>query len=405
MNKISILIKILLNSKIIFSSPERKDIILYDKTGSDQFKSVLKGKKFFILADRKHEINKIYISLKIFFLMLLNIKANFFTSYLISLIKIIKPRIVLTFTDNSYKFSELAKSFKNNNNIKFIAVQNAYRLDLIEHDYLYKKKFHKLNLNDKLYLPYLFCLGQFDKLLYKRLKIKVKKIFKLGSLRMANSIEYLRKKKLNYNIKKFDICLVSDTTWSAHFSKKKNNDIPESKNIKYSFLKTVKFTINFCRKYNKKFIFLPKNKKIDKHFKEEINFYERNLSKSDYNFLIRSIDKNYMKENFQYLCVFRSHVTVGFISTLLSESLSKGNKILACNLSNIKILDFPIKSICTLVNCNYIRFQSRLLKILNMSNQKYFALLGNTKKNYMIYNNDKISPVLDLRNKLNSLIA
>ena len=75
-----------------------------------------------------------------------NLNKNIKIAYLISVIETIKPKVVLTFIDNSYYFAEITRSMRNKK-IVFIAIQNAARIDIAEHDYFYKKGILKFNPN------------------------------------------------------------------------------------------------------------------------------------------------------------------------------------------------------------------------------------------------------------------
>jgi len=123
-------------------------------------------------------------------------------------------------------------------------------------------------------------------------------------------------------------------------------------------------------------------------------------SKNEYNFLSKSLNRNYFKNYGSYLAMFRSKVTVSTISTMLSENLATRNKVLACNLTNIKILNFPIKKICSINNCNYKDFEKRLLNILFLSRDEYFSKIGN-KKNYLVTFNKKLTTIELLIQKIN----
>ena len=392
------LIIVLKNSKIVFKEPGSKKIVLFDRENFYEFNNILKKKDYFLLENRFDQIKKVYFFPKLIFLLIKHYNGNLITTYFITLIKIINPKVVLTYTDNCFKFSDIAKALEGK--IKFIAVQNAFRLDLIEHNYLYKQKYHKYNLNYKLNIPYLFCLGQFDKIIHKKFKIKVKKMYKLGSLRMANAFKFFKQKKINVKTKEFDICLIEDLTWSAHFVKEKNNDISESKYIATGYIDLIKFTINFCKKNKKKLIFLTRIKEFNSNsFWANLKFYKDNLSKDDYNYLVKSIDKNYLKPYYQYLSCFKSKVSISMFNTLLGENLSSGNKILACNFSKMKLLDFPINSICRISNCSYYIFEKRLKLILSMSNKKYFSIIGN-KRYFLSFLNKKSDLINTLKTKI-----
>ena len=88
----------------------------------------------------------------------------------------------------------------------------------------------------------------------------------------------------------------------------------------------------------------------------------------------------------------QSKVTVAVISTLLSEHLSTGEKILACNLTPTKLWDFPIDGVCFIKNCKYEQFEKRLLNIYSMSKRNYLLKI-NKGKNYLVDYNKKNSTI------------
>ena len=174
--KISKIIKLIHNSKFSFSIPKKK-VIFFDYEGFLRFKSsydyILEKGDYFVLKTRLNHINKIYISHTIVcnFLINLIIIKNFKISYLVSLILEINPKIVVTNIDNSIDFSLVARRlFKK---IKFLAIQNAAR-------YQFDEPFYDANIK-KYFIPELACFGDYEKSLYKRHKIEVKKFFVIGS--------------------------------------------------------------------------------------------------------------------------------------------------------------------------------------------------------------------------------
>ena len=112
------IIKIIFKIKIIFEDPKHYDLVIFDDANIDELEAILQNRKYFILQNRVERIDKIYISLNIIRNFIKNYKNRISTAYFLSLLDIIKPKVVFTFIDNSFKFSELAK-FKNNR-IKFI---------------------------------------------------------------------------------------------------------------------------------------------------------------------------------------------------------------------------------------------------------------------------------------------
>ncbi|MFL2887588.1 MAG: hypothetical protein ACJZ3C_01225 [Pelagibacteraceae bacterium] len=137
-------------------------------------------------------INKIYVTAGLIFNVFKNYKGNLLTAYIISLIQIIKPKVVFTYIDNSYKFSEVARSLSKK--IKFVALQNGARHEIKENDYMFKKKLIKRNLNNFFFIPYLLCFGKSEISLYKKCNIKVKKFKTVGYIRLENYLNYYQKK-------------------------------------------------------------------------------------------------------------------------------------------------------------------------------------------------------------------
>ena len=135
--------KKLISSKISFSLPNY-ELLIFDGTSlNDLKKHLLKNEKYFILENRYENIKEIYLSPKIIYIFLLNFILNYKNLliqdiYLITIIQIIKPKVVLTFIDNSIQFSKLSKINKNKN-IKFIALQNGSRIQWHEQFFLFKK--------------------------------------------------------------------------------------------------------------------------------------------------------------------------------------------------------------------------------------------------------------------------
>ena len=98
-------LKILFSAKYKFIVPKGKEILIFDGTSSDQLRHIVKDYDHFILETRLEKLKEFYITKKIIISIFKNIKIGFFNSYLISLIDQIDPKLILSFIDNSYKFS------------------------------------------------------------------------------------------------------------------------------------------------------------------------------------------------------------------------------------------------------------------------------------------------------------
>ena len=105
--------------KIIFTLPQKKDVILFDGDGNEIFSKILSKKDYEILFTRKEKIN-LLIALKTF--LIKGFRSNFL-NYAETYIKYVRPKIVITFNDNNLLFYEVKKYF----DCHFIAVQRGYR--------------------------------------------------------------------------------------------------------------------------------------------------------------------------------------------------------------------------------------------------------------------------------------
>ena len=125
--------KKIFNSKLIFGSPKKYDLVIFDCTSLvDLQKYLLKDENYFVLKNRYKDINEVYLSAKIIFHFITNLrlilKKNVFIQdiYFLSIIQFLQPKVVFTFIDNSFQFSKLCK-INTNKNIKFVALQNGAR--------------------------------------------------------------------------------------------------------------------------------------------------------------------------------------------------------------------------------------------------------------------------------------
>ena len=108
-NKI-IVIKYLINAKIIFKNPEQKDVIIFNSFQLSIYKALFDKTNYFCIQMLDRKVDKIYISFSILKLILLEFfNRNFKLSYYLALIKIVKPKMIITWIDNDHRFFILAK--------------------------------------------------------------------------------------------------------------------------------------------------------------------------------------------------------------------------------------------------------------------------------------------------------
>ncbi len=381
-SRFSNLIKFLTKVKIVFRKPYHSDVIVIDSTGFFEIKNILEGFDWDLVETRNELIKEIYVTPNMILSFFFNLRDNLKIAYLTTLIQEIRPKIVLTFIDNSFLFSIIAKNCKNKK-INFIAIQNAWRGDMSENDYFFKKGLIDKNPNKILYIPSFFCLGENDIKKYKKYKIDVKKFFKVGSLRLHNAIESNIKKKG----KKYDICLISNTTWMRELT-------GGDPSFAYGYVELVKYSIRFAREKKLKFIFCLKYSNGPTAIQDnELSIFKKNLSPEYFNYLKKNSTYKKKEKYLSYKVAFNSNVVVGVTSTILGECLSYGKKVLACNFSNLEYCDFPIKGICFSKDKNYNNFSKQLNKILYCSDDYYQKSLEK-KKNYIVNYKKNVNPII-----------
>lgn len=109
-------------AEIKWTLPEKCDVVIYDKTGSDEIFKYLIGFKVDVLEARGESLN-IPACILMFFNSIFW-KGKYLESYFISYIKIASPKIVITYIDNDSKFYFFSKYLPNS---KTIIIQNGVR--------------------------------------------------------------------------------------------------------------------------------------------------------------------------------------------------------------------------------------------------------------------------------------
>ena len=365
------LIKLLLRSRIYYSNPPKSPIVIFDDESFDDFKNVLKNRKFFILQSRDYKVNKIFFNIEIIQKMIKYFKKNIFSSYLLSIIDIVNPKIILTTIDNSFKFHELVKILDKEGDKTCIAVQNAARYDFHRNELLFKKKISSINDNKNFFIPHYYCYGSQEVKDCKKFKIKVLKFYKNGSLRLSNYLQYIKTKNIKIKNNKFDIALISEGAGNR-------NKLWKQEGIDEGFAEVAKFVIQFCNKNKLKFIFVLKNPQGE-HKDVELSYYKKFLSKKDFLYLSKNYIANKKGIYTSYRTIDESKVAIGVCSTMLRDKISLNGKILACNNTKLDLYDFPVKGICSIKKANYNSFDKRLKKILRMNNRLFSKEIKNKK--------------------------
>lgn len=246
--------------KINFSSLKNNKLVIFDGVSFPDLEFLLDEFDYKILENRFERINELNLSPKIIYYLISNFislsfekkKIRISELYFYTILKLIKPKVVITSIDNSMQFHRLAKFLENK--FTFIAVQNANRLDYVNNEYLIKNSLSKIDYNSQLYIPNFICFGEAEEKSAISLNLNIKNFFKYGSIRTANFFYYINKKKLSLSENLYDICLISELVYGFNLRYKKNF-------IEEGIGKLASYTIRFAIEKNLNFLFASKYKK------------------------------------------------------------------------------------------------------------------------------------------------
>lgn len=394
MKKLIIFFNILLRVKLTFKTPKHCKLVLFDDESIIDLPNVLDGYEYFILPARHYKLKKIYFSPKVIAGFIKNYNGNIFTSYLVTILRIISPKVVLTWSHNLLKFHDVSRILKND--MEFLAIQNGAFYDFKKNKRSYEVGTSHFDINKRFHVPNLLCFGQFEIDEFKRFKVDVGKFYKVGSLRLENALNHISEnKEKEFDLPSYDLCMISDAFISGMDERFK---IPK---MEEGIAKLTRYVINFSIKNNKKTVFALK--RIDKKEREdEINFYKKYLTLEEFNYFSKNFLDRKNNRHQSYVVMLKSKVLIGTVTTMLRERLALGKKILACNFSPTDLWDFPIEGACTINNdCDYDTFEKKLLHVDSADDKNYFKDIA-TDKNYLMEFDKNIATSKKIKNIINS---
>ena len=393
-------IKIIHKLNFVFKLPDQKKILIFDDVSFTDLKFVLKDFDFYLLKIRYGSVEELIINPKIivnsiFYYFKLK-TINIWTAYLIALIEYVSPKVIITWSDNSLKFFEIAKIL--DGKINFFAIQNGARYDFNRYKHQYKMGIYKKDFSKDFFIPNFFCFGKYEIDDYKKKKIEVKNFIPVGSLRLAN---YIFDKKINILRKKdilYDILIVSDG-----FHHNSDRDLATKGEIK-RVAQFIKFMIKYSLVNKKKIIFsLKRLNGSQKNLENEINFYKDNLNESEFSFFLKNSTINSKKYRYNtYDLMLKSNITISTYSTVIRENLSIGGKGVSVNFMQSQIFDFPMEGICKITNCDYPTLERKLNKIFSMTDKEFTNNL--IDKNYLMKFDIKNSTIDQIRQEIKKFL-
>ena len=230
---------------------------------------------------------------------------------------------------------------------------------------------------------------------YKKKNIFYNSGTKVGSLRLSNFFNNIKKIKIKTNKYKYDICLISDAIIDGVNERHGISDFSQD------YAKSLKYILRIIKNNNLKLIFCLK-RTVGESSRIELNYYKKFLSEEDFNFLMQCSVNRSSNYNISYSKMLESNLTIALYSSMLRENIALGRKSLSVDFIKGNSTNFPIAGICQIKKPTFKRLQARILKILSISEKEYIKML-NGKNEYLIYSNVKNTKNL-IVNKLTKLI-
>jgi len=381
-----------LSREIHFKSPPSSDIVIFEKIGSGRIKNlILPGKQVFVFDAM---LDDIYLGFRVFgtFLKNLNLyKFKYIKSfrtilrgvfgqlwniYILSVIKIVNPKVIITLIDNHPVFHWLCENYSG---AELMAIQNGSRT----------KGQLKSNKSDYT-LQHYFCFGNYEKDLFSEFEYKIKNYYPVGSLLSGYHIDsqMLNREPI------YDICVIS--AWRGNIGN--TDDVKES-------MKAMKKLDVMLSRYIKE-----TNIKVSIIMRSEPESTDRNIPiygnekkyfQNIYPSSVILIDPDFKKRNI-YSEMLKGELIISMGSTVTREAFGIGKKILYCDFTNSNMYN-DYNDTILFKEQNYESFQKRLDRLLEISIDDYKT---NTKEyaSYLMHNDINYPPHLIIRDKINSLL-
>ncbi|WP_025184730.1 LA_1612 family putative O-antigen biosynthesis protein [Leptospira kirschneri] len=281
------------NAQKIWAQPKRAPVLIFDRCGSDNFFFYLDEQNVSILDVRGESFN-LYILLKC--LLTFRISQKYYYAFYINSVQ---PKVVMTFIDNNWQFYSLKKLCPT---ITTVLVQNGLRANLTEQ--------FESEISKNYIVDFMFLFNKNIGAIYsKNLKGK---IFGSGSfLNNYHSVSNQNKDK--------SILFISQ------YRPKNDSGVflfVNGRSISYDeFYLTEEFLLNklsvYCDQNGFRFVVKASN---SEDIEDQYKFFKERIGNENFDFLTKDNIVN------TYDAIDQAQIIVGVDSTLVYESIARGNK-------------------------------------------------------------------------------
>ena len=343
-------------NKFVFRTPLKSDVLVYNRVGSEFIVDALLKDITYTIIETRGE--KYYLS----FVVIIQYMKNLWlyrlaptTAYILSLLKIVKPKVIVTFHHRK-NFKTLMKYY----DAEYLSIQNGIVLE------------SGLSSEKELYIPNLFCFGKREIELYKKSTVKVGNFFPVGSLKAGYYKNHLAPH--NNNIK-YDICLISQYRSRIEEFGQSITGMEE-----YGLMQ--EFLLHYLRNRSLSLVIALVSDKE-----------ESNLERSYYEKIYGSkaiLMKNNREEYSTYFTIDQSDVIISNNSTIAFEALGWGKKTFIFSISGS--LDFTLNRRYSkhfvMYEKSFNEFEKKIDCLRNMTSSEYARLIKKDKDYLMNYNPD-----------------
>ena len=304
---------ILINTKFTFNSLKKSEILLYDIEVASFYLEIFKKNSYESLDVRLKKIY-VYSVIRALFTKLKNKDLTLKQCYILEQIKVVNPKILISFTNVDIFFWTLKKYFPKK---KFLIFQTGAINGHTPNPFSsFKERY-----NEKFNIDYIFTWG---KNMFKKYKECLNcKLFDSGSL--LNNV--ILNKKINKKKSKY-IIFISQYKKSSVLLRTENNEIVSQKSAFHEQRKhLLNIIVEFCKKKKLKLKIFPRSY-IFNDWIHEKNYYD-NMFKEIKLPLIRRSGKN---EIYKCLAEYQNFITID--SSAGYEGLARGKRVCFLNIKH-----------------------------------------------------------------------
>jgi len=352
---IKLLIRIIRHAE--FANLPESPVLIFDADTAEVLESlILNDLKYVKINTRGTKYNVSFPILFNFFKNLSKYPKDL--AYYIAYINVVKPKVVITYTDNSARFHSISQIRRGPN---YHAVQNGGR-DM--------RKESDISSNQHIYIDNFWCFGKFEEDLFENFgDYTVQKYHNIGSIRLSyyrSNIAPLYKKKQKVD---YDICLISNYKKEINEPEKYMGNAHREHEHVYEYTrKSIDLMHEFINRYvveNRLRIIIAGCLPNPEDAIVEEKFFKK-LFGTRAKFIPNSL------ENWTtFSAILRSNLSICFNSTAGFEAFGLEKKVLFCNFTGVNELSPPWPGPWSFDQPSFKLFNNHLDKYLKMSDQEY----------------------------------